>query len=159
MYRPSHCSHYLLCSQERERENSFLFFFFTATNAGIGCHFLLQGIFQIHGTKPHLLRLLHWQADTLPLHLPGSPDNVCLHVNQYFQKFLPPCYCHRFIIIINYDCICSFCSYKCFGEKHMQENLKLGGHDKLAYGKPKLYASLSAKVSCFRRLETYLENP
>ena len=44
-------------------------------------------------------------------------------------------------------------------EKHMQENLKLGGHDKLAYGKSNLYASLSAKVWCFRRLETYLENP
>ena len=25
------------------------------------------------GVKPHLLRLLHWQADSLPLHQLGSP--------------------------------------------------------------------------------------
>ena len=34
-----------------------------------------------------------------------------------------------------------------------------GGHLQTKERKPKLYASLSAKVSCFRRLETYLENP
>ena len=35
-------------------------------------HFLLQGIFPTRGTSPHLLRLLHWQADSLPLHHLGS---------------------------------------------------------------------------------------
>ena len=30
----------------------------------MGCHFLFQGIFLIHGSNPHLLRLLHWQADS-----------------------------------------------------------------------------------------------
>ena len=29
-------------------------------NTGVGCHFLLQDIFLIQGSKPHLLRLLHW---------------------------------------------------------------------------------------------------
>ena len=32
-------------------------------NTGVGCHFLLQGIFLIQGLNP---RLLHWQVDSLP---------------------------------------------------------------------------------------------
>ena len=36
-------------------------------NTGVGCHFLLQGIFTIQGLNLHLLRLLHWQADSLPV--------------------------------------------------------------------------------------------
>ena len=39
---------------------------FPGKNAGMGCHFLLQGIFPTQGLNPHLWRLLHWQAD--PLH-------------------------------------------------------------------------------------------
>ena len=31
------------------------------------CHFLLQGIFLTQGSTPHLLCLLHFQADSLPL--------------------------------------------------------------------------------------------
>ena len=34
---------------------------------GVGCHFLLQGMFLTQGWKPRLLRLLHWQVDCLPL--------------------------------------------------------------------------------------------
>ena len=33
-------------------------------NTGVGCHFLLQGIFPTQGLNPHLL---HWQVDSLPL--------------------------------------------------------------------------------------------
>ena len=33
----------------------------------MSCHFLLQGIFRIQGSNQHLLHLLHWQADSLPL--------------------------------------------------------------------------------------------
>ena len=33
---------------------------------GVGCHALLQGIFLTQGSNPHLLCLLHWQADSLP---------------------------------------------------------------------------------------------
>ena len=40
----------------------------TGKNTGVGCHFLLQGIFPIQGLK------LHWQADSLPLCHMGSPD-------------------------------------------------------------------------------------
>ena len=36
-------------------------------NTGVGCHFF-QGIFLTQGSNPHLLCLLYWQADSLPLH-------------------------------------------------------------------------------------------
>jgi len=32
---------------------------FPAKNTGVGCHFLLQGIFLTQGWNPHLLHLLH----------------------------------------------------------------------------------------------------
>ena len=35
--------------------------------SGVGCHFLLYGIFQIQGLNSHLLHLLHRQVDSLPL--------------------------------------------------------------------------------------------
>ena len=52
----------------------------------MGCHFLPQGIFPNQGSN---LRLLHWQAGSLPLSPQGSPvtlgeqpkgnvPNVCL---------------------------------------------------------------------------------
>jgi len=37
-----------------------------------GCHALLQGIFPTQGQILHLLHLLHWQADSLPLAPPGK---------------------------------------------------------------------------------------
>ena len=43
------------------------------TNTGVGCHFLLQGIFPTQGSNPSLLHLLPWQADSLPLSHPSSP--------------------------------------------------------------------------------------
>ena len=36
-----------------------------------GCHFPLQGIFLTQGSNPHLLCLLPWQVDSLPLHHMG----------------------------------------------------------------------------------------
>ena len=36
-------------------------------NTGAGCHFLLKGIFPMQWLNPHLLHILHWQADSLPL--------------------------------------------------------------------------------------------
>ena len=43
----------------------------------MGCHFLLQRIFSSQGSNPHLLCLLHWQADSLPLcHL------LCLYLKR-----------------------------------------------------------------------------
>ena len=45
---------------------------FSSKNTGVGCHFLLQGIFLTQGLNPHLLCLLHWQVDSLPLAPPGK---------------------------------------------------------------------------------------
>ena len=45
---------------------------FSSKNVEVGCHFLLQGIFLTQGSNPHLLCLLHWQADSLPLRLLGN---------------------------------------------------------------------------------------
>ena len=45
---------------------------FPGKNTGVGCHFLLQGIFPIQGLNWYLLGLLHWQADSLLLRHWGS---------------------------------------------------------------------------------------
>ena len=42
---------------------------FPGKNTGVGCHFLLQGIFLTQGSNPGLL---HWQADSSPLSHLGS---------------------------------------------------------------------------------------
>ena len=42
-------------------------------NFGVGCHFLLQGIFLTQGSNPHHLCLLHWQAGSLLLVSPEKP--------------------------------------------------------------------------------------
>ena len=34
-------------------------------NIGVGCHFLLQGIFPAQGLNLYILHFLHWQADSL----------------------------------------------------------------------------------------------
>ena len=41
-------------------------------NIGVGCHFLLQGIFPTKGSNSCLLHLLHWQVDDLPLSHQGN---------------------------------------------------------------------------------------
>ena len=40
---------------------------FPGKNTGMGCHFLLQGIFLSQGLNLHLSSLLNWQADSLLL--------------------------------------------------------------------------------------------
>ena len=44
---------------------------FPVKNTRVGSHFLFQGIFPTQGLN---LRLLHWQADSLPLSHQASPD-------------------------------------------------------------------------------------
>ena len=51
-------------------------------NTGVGCHFLLQGIFLTQGSKLHLLHPLHWQLDSLLLHHLGSQGYVYHKVKQ-----------------------------------------------------------------------------
>ena len=43
---------------------------FPGKNTGVGCHFLLQGIFPNQGSNPCLL---HWQANSLPVSHQESP--------------------------------------------------------------------------------------
>ena len=40
---------------------------------GVGCHFLLLGVFPTQGSYPCLLHLLNWQAHSSPLWYLGSP--------------------------------------------------------------------------------------
>ena len=55
---------------------------FPGKNIGVGCLFLLQGIFPNQGLNMCLLWLLHWQADSLPLSHLGSPY-ICVHIYIY----------------------------------------------------------------------------
>ena len=50
--------------------------YFPRKNTGVGCLFLIQGIFPTQGPNPSLLYLLHWRADSWPLapHLRVSPQ-------------------------------------------------------------------------------------
>ena len=47
-------------------------------NTGVGCHFLLQGIFPTQRSNPHLLCLPRWQAGSLPLASRGKPMTMMI---------------------------------------------------------------------------------
>ena len=74
---------------------------FLGKNIGVGCHFLLWGIFPTQGSKLHLLCLLHLQVDSLPLHHIGSP-----RYETYLKATLvsPPGYIKQFSLFI-FSCI------------------------------------------------------
>ena len=59
---------------------------FSGKNTGVGCHFLLQGIFLTQGSN---LCLLHWQEDSLPLSLLGSPLNDLLMARMRISLLSP----------------------------------------------------------------------
>ena len=64
-------------------------------NTGVGCHFLLQGIFPTQESNPHLLCFLHWQARSLPLAPPGKPHpvsigNINVHTTFFLQNAVQP---------------------------------------------------------------------
>ena len=52
-----------------------------------GLSFVLQGIFPTQGSNVHLWCLLHWQADSLPLALPGKPTYPNLDTNCSLEIF------------------------------------------------------------------------
>ena len=56
---------------------------FPGKNTGVGCHFLLQGIFATQGSS---WGILHWQVDSLPLSYQGN------HPPQLFGHTLGPGY-------------------------------------------------------------------
>ena len=53
-------------------------------NTGVGCPALLQRILLTQGSNPCLLRLLHWQACSLPVAPPGKP-----FINPHLTLILP----------------------------------------------------------------------
>ena len=62
---------------------------FPGKNTGVGCHFLLQGIFLTQILNLCLLHLLHWQVDSLPLSHLGSPNQVLaeeIKLNPHLMK-------------------------------------------------------------------------
>ena len=56
----------------------------------MGCHFLLQGIFQTQGSNPLLFHFLHWQVDSLPLAPPGKPHQLPVKSLSHVQLFATP---------------------------------------------------------------------
>ena len=50
-------------------------------NTGIGCHSLLQGIFPTQGSNPHLLCLLHCEADSFVHQLMNAKCNIPIEWN------------------------------------------------------------------------------
>ena len=50
----------------------------TIVHVGVGCNFLLQGIFLTQGSSPCLLCLLHYRWMLYPLSHQGSPPSPCL---------------------------------------------------------------------------------
>ena len=64
---------------------------FSDKNTGMGCHAFLQGILSTQGSNLHLLCLLHWQADSLPIVPPGM-------LNMFLSCFKP-------IEAVSYICV------------------------------------------------------
>ena len=67
---------------------------FSSQETGVGFHFLPYGIFPAQGWNAHLLRLLHWQAGSLPAEPLDRPLGGSLswqHVRQPWRlALLPP---------------------------------------------------------------------
>ena len=103
---------------------------FPDKNTGEGDHFLLQGTFPTQGSKPHLLRILHWQVDSLPLCHLGSPymrahTQICTcldkrqptiygfipFLNIYIYRYVCACIYQKSEILCNhiYGCIVLHC--------------------------------------------------
>ena len=60
-------------------------------NTGVGCHFLLQGVFPARGWNTCFLHLLRWKAGSLPLGPPEKPHSHVLeliHVSSTVQSSL-----------------------------------------------------------------------
>ena len=49
-------------------------------NTGVGCRFLLQGIFPTQRSNPCVLCFLHWQSGSLPLKPPRRPHRDLISV-------------------------------------------------------------------------------
>ena len=82
---------------------------FPGKNIGVGCPFLLQGIFPIQGSK---LGLLHWQAGSLLSEPPGKPKVIicmCICVCIYIYIHT---HTHICIHMHTHTCVC-VCAHVC----------------------------------------------
>ena len=59
-------------------------------NTGVGCHFLLQGIFLTQGSNPGLLCLLQWQVGSLAPVAPGEPPQRQPDESKNYPRSLAP---------------------------------------------------------------------
>ena len=65
-------------------------------NTGMGCYFLLLGIFQTQGLN---LSLLHWQVDSLPQSTSGAPDSYFnTLISEAYFKVIQLGYCLNFLL-------------------------------------------------------------
>ena len=75
---------------------------FPGKKTGVGCHFLLQGIFPTQGLNLGLLSLVYWQVDYLLLSHHGSPCLTLFPSKAQMQILICNCYAEG----IHY-CCCS----------------------------------------------------
>ena len=54
----------------------------------MGGHAVFQGIFPTQGSNLHLLHLLHWQADSLPLAPPGKTLRILESESEVAESYL-----------------------------------------------------------------------
>ena len=74
--------------------------FMPGKDTGVGCHFLLQGIFLTQRSNPHLL---HWQADSLPLSHQEA-QNLYVYTYRYvYVIYIYICMCVHTYTIYNED--------------------------------------------------------
>ena len=59
--------------------------FFPGKNTGVGCHFLLQGIFPTQGLNPGSPML---QADALPSEPPGKPPGIHVILHKFCKALM-----------------------------------------------------------------------
>ena len=78
---------------------------FQARITGVGCHFLLQGIFLIQGLNLHLLhwQVDHWQVDSLPLSHQGSPVRAGGHLFCFQQNLSMTAYLMNRIWLFDFN--------------------------------------------------------
>ena len=82
---------------------------FSGKDTGVGCHFLLQGIFLTHGLNSCLL---HWQVDSLPLSHLGNPESFLIVLNRFQCLLFFFSYLDLFLFLLPYCPV--FYSVKCW---------------------------------------------
>ena len=92
---------------------------FPGKGTGMGCPFLLQGLFPTQESNPCLLCLLHWQVDSLPVRHLGIPisevnDTLihlimvvisqCIHISNILYTYLLH-FKDKKILFVNYTSV------------------------------------------------------